>query len=132
MHAYDPVGEPVRGRDAIVADWLKNPDQPGTWQASYRPLVVEGDRAVAVGRTTYTNGKVFENLYVLRFAADGRCAEFTEWYWRHRPPKAARRGARASPGAGRSAKGRPYARRRLRSAAWRGSAPRAPGSGSRA
>ena len=85
VHAYDPVGEPVRGRDAIVADWLKNPDQPGTWQASYRPLVVEDDRAVAVGGTTYTNGKVFENLYVLRFAADGTCAEFTEWYWRHPP-----------------------------------------------
>ena len=47
--------------------------------------MVEDDRAVAVGGTTYTNGKVFENLYVLRFAVDGRCAEFTEWYWRHPP-----------------------------------------------
>lgn len=82
VHAYDPVGEPVRGRDAIVADWLKDPDEPGSWQASYRPLVVEGDRAVAVGRTTYADGKSFENLFVLRFD-DGRCAEFTEWYWRH-------------------------------------------------
>ena len=63
VYAYDPVGEPVRGREAIVADWLKEPDEPGSWQAEYRPLVVEGDRAVAVGRTTYTNGKVFENLY---------------------------------------------------------------------
>ena len=82
VYAYDPVGEPMRGCEAIVADWLKDPDERDTWQASYRPLVVEGDRAIAVGRTTYTNGKVFENLYVLRFAG-GRCAEFTEWYWRH-------------------------------------------------
>jgi ketosteroid isomerase-like protein len=83
VYAYDPVSEPVRGRDAIVADWLKDPDEPGSWQASYSPLVVEGDRAVAVGRTTYADGKTFENLFVLRFAEDGRCTEFTEWYWRH-------------------------------------------------
>jgi ketosteroid isomerase-like protein len=82
VYAYDPVGDPLRGRDAIVADWLKQPDAAGSWEASYRPLVIEGDRAVAVGRTTYTNGKSFENLYVLRFDADGRCAEFAEWYWR--------------------------------------------------
>jgi uncharacterized protein (TIGR02246 family) len=85
VYAYTPVSEPVRGRDAIVADWLKDRDQPGSWQASYRPLVVEGDRAVAVGQTTYADGKAFENLYVLRFADDGRCAELTEWYWRHPP-----------------------------------------------
>ena len=83
-YAYDPVGEPLRGRDAIVADWLKKPDEPGSWQASYRPLVVEGDRAVAVGRTTYAAGRSFENLYVLRFDAEGRCAELTEWYWRRK------------------------------------------------
>jgi ketosteroid isomerase-like protein len=83
VHAYDPVGEPVRGREAIVADWLKDPDEPGSWQASYRPLVVQGDRAVAVGRTTYADGKTFENLFVLRFDDEGRCAEFAEWYWRY-------------------------------------------------
>ena len=82
-YAYTPVDEPVRGRDAIVADWLKDRDEPGSWQASYRPLVVEGDRAIAVGRTTYADGRTFENLYVLRFADDRRCAELTEWYWRH-------------------------------------------------
>jgi ketosteroid isomerase-like protein len=82
-YAYTPVGEPVHGRDAIVEDWLKDRDEPGSWQASYRPLVVEEDRAVAVGRTTYADGKMFENLYVLRFAGDGRCTELTEWYWQH-------------------------------------------------
>jgi ketosteroid isomerase-like protein len=83
VYAYTPVGEPVRGRDAIVAGWLSDRDEPGSWQASYRPLVVEDDRAVAVGQTTYANGRTFENLYVLRFAEDGRCAELTEWYWQH-------------------------------------------------
>jgi ketosteroid isomerase-like protein len=83
VYAYDPVGDVLHGRDAIVADWLKKPDEAGSWDASYGPLLVEGDRAVAVGRTTYAAGRVFENLYVLRFDADGRCAELTEWYWRH-------------------------------------------------
>jgi ketosteroid isomerase-like protein len=83
VYAYTPVGEPVRGRDAIVAGWLSDRDEPGSWQASYRPLIVEDDRAVAVGQTTYANGRTFENLYVLRFAEDGRCAELTEWYWQH-------------------------------------------------
>lgn len=82
-YAYTPVGEAVRGRDAIVADWLSDRDEPGSWQASYRPLVVEDDRAVAVGQTTYADGRTFENLYVLRFAGDGRCGELTEWYWRY-------------------------------------------------
>jgi ketosteroid isomerase-like protein len=83
VYAYTPVGEPVRGRDAIVAGWLSDRDEPGSWQASYRPLVVEDDRAVAAGQTTYADGRTFENLYVLRFAEDGRCAELTEWYWQH-------------------------------------------------
>ena len=82
-YAYTPVDEPVRGREAIVSSWLNDRDEPGSWQAEYRPLVVERDRAIAVGRTTYADGRAFENLYVLRFDADGRCAELTEWYWRH-------------------------------------------------
>jgi hypothetical protein len=28
----------------------------------------------------------FDNCYVMRFAPDGRCAEFTEWYM-ERPPR---------------------------------------------
>src|SRR3712207_8904724 len=50
-------------RSAIVADWLEERDEPGTWEASYRPLVVEGRRAVAEGTTSYTNGDFFWNLW---------------------------------------------------------------------
>jgi hypothetical protein len=82
----------VRGRDAIVRAWLGEgedaspPDEPGTWEADYRAFAVDGDAAVAVGRTTYTTepggpvDRVFENCFTLRFDADGRCREFTEWY----------------------------------------------------
>ena len=79
-HPYDEGEEVVRGREAIVADWLEEQDEPGTWEASYRPLVVEGQRAVAKGTTSYTNGDFFWNLWTLRFDAENRCAEFVEWF----------------------------------------------------
>jgi ketosteroid isomerase-like protein len=78
-HPWDVGDDVVRGRDAIVANWLEDPDQPDSWTGSYKPLLVAGDRAVATGTTTYTNGDNFHNLWVLRFAG-GRCAEFVEWY----------------------------------------------------
>ena len=87
VYAYNPFDEPVRGREAIVASWLEDRDEPGTYEASYRPLLVAGDRAVAQGTSRYfaTDGSVadeYANLFVLRFDADGRCAEYREWYMR--------------------------------------------------
>jgi hypothetical protein len=82
-YRYHPYDEPVRGRDAIVADWLEDPDEPGSWDASYAPLLVEGDRAVATGESRYSDGQTFSNLFVLEFDADGRCRSFTEWFMEH-------------------------------------------------
>ena len=79
-HPYDRGEEVVRGREAIVADWLEQQDDPGSWDASYRPLVVEGQRVVAEGTTSYTNGDFFWNLWTLRFDDENRCAEFVEWF----------------------------------------------------
>lgn len=75
----------IRGRDAIVASWLEEPDRPAAWDAQYEPYVVEGDRAVAIGWSRYaaTNDapeRTYHNAYLLRFAPDGRCAEFREYY----------------------------------------------------
>jgi hypothetical protein len=79
-HPYDEGEEVLRGREAIVADWLEKRDEPGTWEASYRPLVIEGRRAVAEGTTSYTNGDFYWNLWTLRFDEQNRCAEFVEWF----------------------------------------------------
>ena len=79
-YAYHPYDEPLRGRDAIVAEWLGDRDEPGSWEAHYRPLMIDGDRAVATGETRYAEGRVFSNLFVLRFDSDGRCSEFVEWF----------------------------------------------------
>ena len=91
---YHPYDEPVVGRKAVVESWLgegEHPgasarDEPGTYDGSYRPIAVEGDIAVAVGTSTYYERpggpveKIYDNCSVIRFDADGRCREYTEWY----------------------------------------------------
>lgn len=79
-YAYKPWEEPLQGRDAIVADWLDDPDPPGSWEASYRPLVVGDDAAVATGETRYEDGKVYSNMFVVELDESGVCRRFTEWY----------------------------------------------------
>lgn len=74
-----------RGRDAIVGSWLDDPDEPGSWDAHYEAYAVDGERAVAVGWTRYAANdeepqRTFHNAYLLRFAPDGRCADFREFY----------------------------------------------------
>jgi ketosteroid isomerase-like protein len=85
-HPWDEGEEVVRGRDAIVANWLEEQDSPDSWEGHYRPLMVEGERAVATGTTSYTNGELYWNLWVLRLDENNRCAEYVEWYM-DRPQK---------------------------------------------
>ena len=77
---YGPYRDPVRGRDAILSDWTTDPDAPGSWEAEYRPLAVDGDVAVATGESRYANGRTYSNIFVCRFDGDGRCTEFREWF----------------------------------------------------
>lgn len=89
-YAYDPFGEALVGRPAIIASWQADPDAPGSWQADYEVLAVDGDTYVAHGRTRYLTDdrsavdREFANIFVCRFDAAGRCREFTEWYMRRR------------------------------------------------
>ncbi len=88
-HPWDTGDLLVRGRDAIVEDWLADKgDDDGKWVADYRPGLIDGDRCTAVGTTRYSDGEVFHNIWELRFAG-GRCAEFVEWYMKEPEPKAA-------------------------------------------
>jgi hypothetical protein len=91
-YRYHPYDDPVTGRDAIVDPWFEDPDEPGTFEASYEPVAVEGDIAVAVGTSSYKDStgaidRVYDNAFVMTFASDGRCREFTEWYMK-RPSSA--------------------------------------------
>ena len=95
-YRYHPYDEPIVGRDAVVASWLgesgsgdaSTRDAPGTYEASYAPVAVDGDVVVATGTSTYRDSpdetvtEVFENCFVLRFDAAERCRELTEYYLR--------------------------------------------------
>jgi SnoaL-like domain len=102
-YRYHPHDDPVVGRAELVRSWLgeeahagasgedapadsSDRDEPGTYDASYRAVAVDGDVAVATGSSTYLSGpggpveKVFDNCFVMKFDSAGRCREFTEWY----------------------------------------------------
>jgi hypothetical protein len=84
-YRYHPNDEPLVGRSAIADSWLDDPDEPGSFDASYECFAVDGDAAVAIGTSTYLTDdgdvdRVYDNVFVLRFEPDGRCSEFTEWY----------------------------------------------------
>ena len=76
-----PTRPPIEGRAAIVADWLDRADEPGSWTARLDVIAIDGDLAVVQGEVDYAGpDDDFVNLWVIRFAEDGRCAEFTEWW----------------------------------------------------
>jgi len=84
-YSYGPFREDVIGRDAIVTSWFEDPDAPGSWSAEYHPVVVEGDTAIANGRSRYLqpDGSLrteYDNIFLIRLDDDGRCFEFREWF----------------------------------------------------
>ncbi len=95
-YRYHPYDEPIVGRDAVVASWLgedttgnaSTRDAPGTYDAEYAPVAVDGDTVVATGTSRYreTPGgpvfRVYHNCFIMRFDSEGRCREFTEYYIR--------------------------------------------------
>jgi hypothetical protein len=84
-HPWDEGADVARGRAAIVKAWLDDQDTPGTYQAEYEPLAIEGDLAIATGRSRYFTKagaleREFYNCWVLRFDERGQCTSFTEWF----------------------------------------------------
>jgi ketosteroid isomerase-like protein len=93
-YRFHPNDEPVTGVDAVVASWLGESEQagsstrdaPGTFDASYHPVAIDGDTVVATGTTAYRDDpggpvtRVFDNCFVMRFDDRGRCSAFVEYY----------------------------------------------------
>jgi hypothetical protein len=91
VYRFAPYGNANErhGIDAVADEWLREPDAPDSWEAHYEPFAVDGDRAVATGWSNYVAtdteaARRYHNVFLMRFAADGRCAEFTELYMRER------------------------------------------------
>jgi ketosteroid isomerase-like protein len=78
-HPYDD--EPAAGIDAIVASWLENRDEPETTTWEVRAVHADGDTGFVQGVTDYHRlATVYDNLWVIEFADDGRARTFTEWF----------------------------------------------------
>ena len=95
-YRYHPFDELIQGRLAIVASWVDDRDPAGTYDASYRTVAIDGDLAVATGRSRYytdttksTLESEYENLFLIRFDEAGRCRSFQEWYMPRRTQKEA-------------------------------------------
>jgi ketosteroid isomerase-like protein len=77
-----PWAEPVRGLDTVGEFWdseRKGPDEE--FEMTSEVLAVEGPTAVVRVAVDYGEPLFsrWRDLWVLRFADDGRCAAFEEW-----------------------------------------------------
>ncbi len=90
-YRWHPWDTPVRGRDAIVAAWLEDPDEPASWEAAYEPVAVDGEVAVARGVTRYLKDgaldRTYHNVFLMRFDGAGQCSDFTEFYMKELLPQ---------------------------------------------
>ena len=90
-YSYFPFDEPIRGRLAIVASWLEEKDPVGTYEARYEPVAIDGNLAVAQGRSRYFKDasktelvREYDNVFLIEFDDEDRCRSFREWYIRPR------------------------------------------------
>ncbi|HEY4225272.1 MAG TPA: nuclear transport factor 2 family protein [Pseudolysinimonas sp.] len=82
-----PFEEPRVGADAIVEGWVEDRDEPDDYDFTWSLAGIDGDLAFVEGETTYNgsrhgSARRYSNLWVIRFAPDGRASSFTEWYMR--------------------------------------------------
>lgn len=81
----EPFAEPWRGHDQIVKEWLGARDEPGETAFEWQIVAVEGDTAVIRAITPYVGKATYHNVWVMKFAADGRATSFTEWWMAENP-----------------------------------------------
>jgi ketosteroid isomerase-like protein len=69
-----------RGREEIIKGWIEIRDDPDGFPTfAWSPLVETSELAIVQGVTAYPD-TMYSNLWVIRFDADGRSREFTEWF----------------------------------------------------
>jgi hypothetical protein len=77
-----PYDEPVTGLPAIARMWDAERDGPGeVFDMTSEIVAIEDDLAVVRAEVRYGDPVTQEwrDLWIIRFAADGRCASFEEW-----------------------------------------------------
>ena len=81
-----PYEESLVGHPALEEFWLDDADKSFT--ASAEPVAVDGPRAVVRVEVAYGDPveQEYRDLWLLRFADDGRVDDFEEWaYWPDKP-----------------------------------------------
>jgi ketosteroid isomerase-like protein len=81
-YLQSPWATPKVGLDAMATMWDDERDGPDeVFTMASEVLAVEGDTAVVRLEVAYGDPVTqrWRDLWVLRFAADGRCAAFEEW-----------------------------------------------------
>ncbi|MCW2937899.1 MAG: hypothetical protein JWN00_884 [Actinomycetia bacterium] len=80
-----PYEEPVVGLSAIAVMWEGERDGPGeVFRMTTEVIAVDGNNAVARAEVRYGDPieQDYRDLWIMRFAGDGRCRAFEEWpFW---------------------------------------------------
>src|SRR5688500_13303001 len=80
-----PYREPVVGLPAIADMWEAERDGPDeVFQMTSEVVAVDGDTAVVRVEVRYGDpvDQEYRDLWIIRFAGDGRCDSFEEWpFW---------------------------------------------------
>jgi hypothetical protein len=81
-YARSPYDEPLVGHAAVAEFWTT--DAGAEFTLTAEPVAVEDATAVVRALVRYAppDPQEYTDLWLLRFAADGRVADFEEWaYW---------------------------------------------------
>ncbi|KKK04827.1 nuclear transport factor 2 family protein [Micromonospora sp. HK10] len=88
-----PYQKPIIGLPAIARMWEDERDGSGeVFQMTSEVVAVEADTAVARVEVRYGDpvDQAYRDLWIMRFAEDGRCSSFEEWPFRPAQPTTAR------------------------------------------
>ena len=83
-YAYGPFGEPTRGRDAIVEEWVAGGvGEDFVWRSE--ALAVAGRQGIAHFAVSFVDplsrrSTEMDGIFLADFDVEGRCVEFREWY----------------------------------------------------
>lgn len=88
-YLHSPYEAPITGLEAIERDWEAERDGPGEAFTMAADIVaVEGDTGVAKVLVRYGEPvrQEYLDLWLVRFAPDGRCCAYEEWpFWPDQP-----------------------------------------------
>jgi ketosteroid isomerase-like protein len=91
-YLQSPYEQPIAGLDAIKRMWEEEPDGPTeVFTIATSIVALDGPTAVVQAEVRYGDPlrQEYRDLWIIRFADDGRCTWFEEWpYWPGRPYQA--------------------------------------------